>query len=688
MTFFFPTALWGLFAALIPIIIYLISLRNTRVVKFSTIRFIQQMEHKTIRKLKIKQWILIALRVAAIIAIVLMLARPVQQGFVPGWMAAEQESRVVIIVDNSASMAMKRDQKSLLEIAKQSIPHIVSTFEGVTYLHLIQTNPPKEVFSGKLSPGISFEAVLASIKQSHSRDNLWSVVDSVLRDIPGNEPNRECFILSDFPASPPKAMVIELKDVEQDWRFYCLWQEELENNVSITDIEAASQIKLPNHLLKLNTRISNDGQIEKRNIPVELYINGERVGQIVSHFKAGRTKDFLFQVYPGKSGIIQGVLELPKDDFSLDNVRTFELSIPDQISCQVIAQSNEAVFLLKTALESISGQADFLKVNINIQSEINQLYLEDTDVLILYDPGLLNDTAVEDLKKFLGNGGGLIWFSGENARTFKNKASETNLRLPAYEKSIHLENENFFNVSVYDQNHPILKDLNLGDLEGELPQVFRYNIVKKHQSHKTILVLNNGDPLLLELNSPAGKLYWFTSPLDLRWNDLAVRGLMVPLLHRLLILLATDENNTLPVFVDEVKSIELSSDKIHSQWTLVTPSDRRILVVPDYATETLQLEDIHELGAYRVLSDGVLFTAFSTRLSPFERPSLRATESEVISSLGAEKSRWIFSGDNLGEVLKNIRHGKSLWRYFLILAILLLLIESIVGRVNPESLKK
>ncbi len=688
MTFFFPTALWGLFAALIPIIIYLISLRNPRVVNFSTVRFIQQLEHKTIRKLKIRQWLLIFLRMAAIVALVLMLARPVQRGFIPGWMAAEQESRVVIIVDNSASMALKRDQESLLEMAKRSVPVIASTFEGTTFLHIVQTNPPREVFNGKLTVGTSFDMALALIKQSYSRDHLWSVVDSVLKNISGTEPNRECFIISDFPVSPPGKMVKEMEEVGQSWRFYCLGQEELENNISITDIEAVSQIKLPNHLLKLNTRISNDGQIEKRNVPVELYINGERVGQIVSHFKSGRTKDFLFQVYPGKSGIIQGVLELPKDDFSFDNRRTFELSIPDQISCKVIAPSQDDVFLLKTALESISGQSEFLNVEIKIQAEIRQLYLEDTDVLILSDPGLLDANAVEDLKQFLASGGGLIWFSGENARTFKNEAVETNLRIPAYEKSIRLENEAFYSVIVQDQDHPVLKDLNLRDLEGELPQVFGYNLVEQRPNHKTILALNNGDPLLMEQIGPDGNIYWFTSPLDLRWNDLAVRGLMVPLLHRLLILLSTDESNTNPVFVDEVKTVELTKDRIHSQWTLVTPSGRRILVIPDYATETLKLETINELGAYRVLSNGELFTAFSTRLSPFERPSLRVDELKVIAALGLEKSRWISPGDNLGEVLKNIRHGKSLWRYFLVLAIIFLLIESAIGRVNPDALKK
>ena len=72
-------------------------------------------------------------------------------------------------------------------------------------------------------------------------------------------------------------------------------------------------------LLRLNTNIENMGKNEIRSLPVELYLNNERVGQIVSNFKTKTSKDFSFQVYPGKSGVIKGKIEIPPDDFILDN---------------------------------------------------------------------------------------------------------------------------------------------------------------------------------------------------------------------------------------------------------------------------------------------------------------------------------------------------------------------------------
>ena len=126
-----------------------------------------------------------------------------------------------------------------------------------------------------------------------------------------------------------------------------LGQDDLENNLAIKSISTSNKIKLANELIKLNTRIENMGIVERRDVPVEIYLNDERSGQIVSHFQPSKVKDFLFQVYPGKTGVIRGKIELPKDDYLLDNSMTFELNIPEQISCKVIATSQDDLLIIR-----------------------------------------------------------------------------------------------------------------------------------------------------------------------------------------------------------------------------------------------------------------------------------------------------------------------------------------------------
>ena len=681
MAFLFPNILWGLLAAFLPLLIHLISLRRTKTVAFSSIQHIKALEHNSIKKLKIMQWILIALRMAIITALVLMASGPIQFNDA-AWIPSEKESVAVIIIDNSASMAVTKDRDSFLDQAKAEIPEILSSFTGLVHLRVVQTSPPKELYSGILEPGNRIDVEHWSINQSAGVDDLWTLVNDVLINTNSDMPNRECFILSDFPMTPP----LEFNNDFSEWRFYGFGRVPLVDNISVNEVDALSQIKLPNHLLKLNTKIENMGVVERRNIPVELYLNDERVGQIVSHFQPGRVKDFLFQVYPGRSGVVSGKLELPHDHFSLDDRQTFELNIPEQILCKVIANSQADLFMLRTVLESINGENEFLDIEMKVSPAIERIYLEETDVLILQDPQTLSPSAIESIKRFLNRGGSILWFAGANYPSL-GSVTLSNLQLPPVDEQIMLDESSYFSIHVEDRDNPLLQELNLRDLEDALPQVYGYNHVTPKNGNKKILTLNNDAPFLMEIPFGGSPIYLFTSPLDLRWNDFSMKGLLIPLIHRLLILSATDELNTELVTIDEPKTIRIPKELINQKWAVQTPSGNRILVVPDYNKEALIFDQTVELGSYKVYADTDFFTAFSTRLSPYESPKLRATSNEIVQAVGADKMVWISPGTSIKETIESQRHGRALWRTFLVIALALFIIESYLSRPKRDALK-
>lgn len=681
MAFLFPNILWGLLAASLPLVIHLISLRRTKTVAFSSIQHIKALERNSIKKLKIMQWILIALRMGIIAALVFMVSGPIQVNDA-AWVPSEKESVAVIIIDNSASMAVTKDRDSFLDQAKSEIPELLSSFTGLVHLSVMQTSPPKEIYSGIIEPGDRIDPNRWSIKQSAGHDDLWTLVNETLTNTNVFVPNRECFILSDFPSAPPASM----KGNFSEWRFYGFGRAPLVDNVSVNEVDALSQIKLPNHLLKLNTKIENMGTVERRNIPVELYLNDERVGQIVSHFQPGRLKDFLFQVYPGKSGVIRGKLELPHDHFSLDDRQTFELNIPEQISCKVIASSQADLFMLRTVLESINGQDRFLDLELKALPQIDRIYLEETDVLILQDPKSFTPSAIESIKRFLNRGGSILWFAGKNYPSLE-PITFSNLELPAMGEQIMLDGSSYFSVRVDDRDNPLLQELNIRDLDEALPQVFGYNQIIPKKGHEKILSLNNDDPFLLEIPFGGSPIYLFTSPLDLRWNDFSMKGLLIPMIHRLLILSATDELNTEMVTVDSPKTIRIPKELINQKWAVKTPSDNRILVVPDYNKEAIIFNQTSELGSYEVYAGSDFFTAFSTRLSPYESPKLRVSSNEIVQAVGTDKMVWISPGTPIKETIESQRHGRALWRTFLLIALALLMIESYLSRPKRDALK-
>ena len=174
MIFLTPAMLWGLLAASIPIIIHLYSLRQTKEIEFSSLKYIRELEYETIKRLKIRQWLLVLLRMLIIICIILMAARPVLKGFIPAWIAGEKESRVVIILDNSASMSMLSDGKSLLENGKSHVLDIANIYDEFTAFYCYQTNPLNQIYNG--SPGDqSLKTALERVQFSNTEDHLFCV---------------------------------------------------------------------------------------------------------------------------------------------------------------------------------------------------------------------------------------------------------------------------------------------------------------------------------------------------------------------------------------------------------------------------------------------------------------------------------------------------------------------------------
>ena len=109
------------------------------------------------------------------------------------------------------------------------------------------------------------------------------------------------------------------------------------------------------------------------------------------------------------------------------------------------------------------------------------------------------------------------------------------------------------------------------------------------------------------------------------------------------------------------------------------------MIAPDYDKEGILITTTDELGIYSVFSNGELFSSFPTRLHGLEYIKRRISEEELEPILSSNQTKWLTMKGNFAQVFSETRHGKSLWKIFLTLAIMLLLAETIIGR--PELFK-
>ena len=108
-----------------------------------------------------------------------MMAQPVTQGFMPGWLSAEQDSRVILVIDNSASMSVLNEDRSFLEHSKNIAMTLVPQFDEKTNMVIAQTCPPKVVFSG-MPNDPKLRNSVRSILETASHDEIWQNVNRLL----------------------------------------------------------------------------------------------------------------------------------------------------------------------------------------------------------------------------------------------------------------------------------------------------------------------------------------------------------------------------------------------------------------------------------------------------------------------------------------------------------------------------
>ncbi|MFQ5485558.1 MAG: BatA domain-containing protein, partial [Desulfobacterales bacterium] len=96
--------LWGVASASIPLIIHLIKRNRAVRLPFAAMRFLQIRPNQKVKSQKLRQLLLLLMRITALALLALAFARPYLKGSGAGTLWVEQPRTAVILIDNSLSM--------------------------------------------------------------------------------------------------------------------------------------------------------------------------------------------------------------------------------------------------------------------------------------------------------------------------------------------------------------------------------------------------------------------------------------------------------------------------------------------------------------------------------------------------------------------------------------------------------
>jgi hypothetical protein len=103
MTFLQPFILWGLPLVLVPVVIHLLNRLRHRPLPWAAMMFLRSATRKSTRYAQLRQFLILLLRVLAVLGLVLAVSRPLAGGWM-GWLTAGAPDTILVLLDRSASM--------------------------------------------------------------------------------------------------------------------------------------------------------------------------------------------------------------------------------------------------------------------------------------------------------------------------------------------------------------------------------------------------------------------------------------------------------------------------------------------------------------------------------------------------------------------------------------------------------
>jgi|GEM_PF-1866517 len=165
-------ALFGLGAALtaVPILIHLLNRRRVRVVPWAAMTFLLAALKRNKRRLQLENWLVLALRVAAVLLLGLALARPVLTDSSLAGLAGGRRS-VYLVLDTSGSTQARREARSVSDALKAEATFALEGLEAEDAFCVLVTNDPRQDASTGRQPAVlvprtSGSSALARAKES------------------------------------------------------------------------------------------------------------------------------------------------------------------------------------------------------------------------------------------------------------------------------------------------------------------------------------------------------------------------------------------------------------------------------------------------------------------------------------------------------------------------------------------
>lgn len=543
-TFLNPAMLFGALAAGVPLLLHLLQNRRPRRVPFSDLTFLREVTARRARSLGIRRWLLLALRMLAILLLAVGAARPRLGGLAP---AAGDRASLLVVLDASASMqTLDADGVSRFDHAREAALRLTAGLGRRGEVQwLLAGARPRPVFGGWLPAAAVAESPPADLAPGDGVCDLGAALRAAAAAV--DEARSRPVVVWIGDGRPPAGDAAALQAAAAELRARGVESLEIVTvgtdaaNGGVREVRRPVRTVRPGDVVDL----AADVVVGRETQAFQLVLDGRVQAEAVAPAGAGGSAELPFALTAPGPGLHVGYVRTDHDALEADDRRPFLLDVRPRL--RVLLAHGEAPGIagrggwryLARALAPdtlAAGPVDLHAVGPDGWSGGD---LDGYDVVVLADAGAPGRTRLEALASWLEAGGRLWLILGDPAGA----AAVREHLLP---RLAGVEGAGFRVLSAaagerwrtVGATHPILAGLPAPALATLEESRWRRVWSLAAPELDVVAELEGGDPLLLAGERGRGRLVLQAASLGPEATDLARSAMALPLAQRVVSWLA------------------------------------------------------------------------------------------------------------------------------------------------------
>lgn len=694
MTFLNPAVLLGLLAASIPILIHLLNLRKLKRVEFSSLMFLKELQKNQIRKIKLKQWLLLLIRVMIVILLVTAFARPTLETAVIGGTASTVKTSAVFIIDDSFSMDVLETNGSRFNIAKNITKQLLAQLhegDDATLIFLSQKSDAEKILSKNIK---ELSAQIDEKEISFVSGDVHNAFTSAALTLDKSQNySKEVYFVSDFQTANynKENIYSDFSEVfnERVKLFLFRFEEKDVNNLSLDSLRMNTQLFEKNKPVNVSVFISNHSKQKIENRVISLFINGERSAQKGFTIDAGASQELILEGTIKSSGFNKIVVETEDDELNADNKRYISFFMSEKINVILATEKNGDEKFITTVLHAVGKEMiNFNVINI---SQINLSELKKYDVLYLIGA---KEEIKPAVKSFVESGGGVFFFPSSVGEISSLNSFINSLALPNFKQKIIVDDksndEYYFGET--DFNHPIFQNLFEQKKKKEIDAPFFNSYFQFFTDGRgsRIITMPDRSSFFSEFKIGDGKFLIVNVSPTLEHSNFPLKSVFVSMIVKSLFYLSSNESMKSSIIAGDELQIDLSKfPQRKARIVSSTQGDEFVNLEEQRDKKYLSFAKTYHPGFYELFADNDLVDLKSVNVDAKESQLRYLSEEDFekylkeINYKGA--INWIDISSNFTDEITRARFGSELWKIFLIAALLFALLEMFIARTKKNE---